>query len=104
MWWTCHRRGYFGAEIRINLGKRGDDSAHQVKDQKAKRAHLIFDIVPKDPEIQHIPEKMQPSAVKENRREERHDHPEIRMLRCIDVHLGGTHSEHSDEFPEPFSK
>ena len=48
-------------------------AAQEIEDQEPEMAHSILDVIPEDPEIEHIPAQMQPPAVQEHRREDRED-------------------------------
>lgn len=53
-------------KVRIDLREGCDDSAKKVEEEKADRSHPLFDIVAKNPEIEHIPNNMEPSSVEEH--------------------------------------
>jgi hypothetical protein len=59
----------FGGEH--ELQRAGDDAADEVEDEEAHLPQTILDVVAEHPEEQHVPEDVQPSAVKEHRREHR---------------------------------
>jgi hypothetical protein len=58
----------------------GGHAAEEIEEKIAEMAQTVLDIVTEDPETPHIPEKMQPTPVKEHVGEERD-----RALRQRDV-------------------
>ena len=48
------------------MGEPGDEPAHQIEDQVGDRAHAIFDVVPEDPEEQHVAADVEPAPVQEH--------------------------------------
>src|SRR4051794_27897833 len=57
-----------------NLGRGCGHAARQVKDEKQRPPHAVLDVVAEDPEIEHVPEQVEPAAVQEHAR----DHAEHR--------------------------
>jgi 4-nitrophenyl phosphatase len=62
---------------RVEVGgdedERRDDAADEVEDQEAYSAESIFDVVPEDPEEQHVESQVEDVRVHEHRREKRDD-------------------------------
>ena len=50
------------------LGKHCRHAANQIKDNKAAMSHDVFNVVAKDPQVQHVAAQMHESAVQEHRR------------------------------------
>lgn len=51
-----------------DLGEASSEAADQVKEEKAEMAQGIFDVVAEDPEIEHVSEEVQESAMEEHGR------------------------------------
>src|SRR5947209_16298786 len=47
------------------------EADEEIEDDVPKMAHCILDIVPEDPEEEHVAADMQPATVQEHRRDER---------------------------------
>ena len=48
--------GNGGARAREDLGESGKKTADQVEKEKAEMAQGVFDVIPEDPQIEHVPE------------------------------------------------
>ena len=48
-----------------DLGESGGDAPHQVERQEPRPPEPVLDVVPEDPQEQHVPEQVQPAAVEE---------------------------------------
>ena len=57
--------------IRQRLRKHGRDSTNQIKDNKPAVPHGIFDVVAKNPQVQHVAAQVHESAVQKHRRKRR---------------------------------
>ena len=62
-----HRRRRGGVDH--ILGQRRRDAAQNIEDHEAHRPHRIFDIVAKNPQIQHVATDMHPAAMKKHGRD-----------------------------------
>ena len=56
-----------------SLPDGGDDTAEEVEEQERQTAEGVFDVIAEDPEVQHVPEHVQPAAVQELMRDEGHE-------------------------------
>ena len=56
-----------GVGRRERLTERSRNAAQQVEREEASVAHAVFDVVPEDPEIEHVPCDVQEAAVKKHR-------------------------------------
>ena len=68
-------------ELRVDddLGERRRDTADEVEQQERDRAEPILDVVPEDPQEEHVAEQVQPAAVQEHARE----HPDRRLAEVV---------------------
>ena len=49
----------------------GEDPACEVEQRVFRMPHDVFDIVPEDPEVQHIADEVHPSTVEKHARDQR---------------------------------
>jgi hypothetical protein len=62
------RKNNYRVGIKANLGQGRAGTDEKVKYQVPSMSHSVFHIIPKNPQVKHIPEKMHPAAVKEHGR------------------------------------
>ena len=55
-----------GIRIGKNLGRPCGEPANQIKEKEAEMTESIFYVVPKNPQIKHVAEKVQESAMKKH--------------------------------------
>lgn len=53
------------------MAQGGEDPAREVKQGVFRVPHDVFDVIPEDPEVQHIADEVHPAAVEEHAREQR---------------------------------
>ncbi len=69
------------------MGEGCNETAEKIEDEKSKMTHRVLHIIPEDPEIEHIPEYVQPSTV------EKHGSKESRKSVGIPFHQ--PHGDHT---------
>ena len=62
---------------RDELERRGREAAQEVEEEEAAAPDPVLDVVPEDPQEEHVPEHVRPPAVHEDRREEREEHRHV---------------------------
>ena len=62
--------------VQQDLAGSGEDAGEHVEEQVQRPAEAVLDVVPEDPQEQHVEAEVQPSAVQEHRR----DHREVDVL------------------------
>ena len=62
--------GNGGGGVGQNLGQSGKEAANQVKKEEAQMAQRIFDVVPEDPQVEHVSEEVEESAMEEHGRQQ----------------------------------
>ena len=63
------------------MAQGGENSACEVERDVFGMSHDVFDVVPEDPEVQHIPNEMHPASV------EKHARDQCRVGGNSDTHL-----------------
>ena len=67
------------------LRERRGDAAEQIEQQEAGVPQAILDVVAEDPEVEHVPDEVQPAAVQEHRRQ--HSQPsELGRYDAVQIH------------------
>jgi len=57
-------------ECHEGLGERGRIPGGEVEDEEPQAAHHVLDVVPEDPEKQHVSKDVEPGRVQEHARED----------------------------------
>src|SRR5439155_9394202 len=68
-----------GLGLDESLTDRGDDPTKDVEDQVGSTPQAILDVIAEDPEIDHVPDDVQPAAVQEHVGDEWHEGGEREM-------------------------
>ena len=43
-----------GGRVRQRMAQRGENPGHEVKNDKFRMTHDVFDVVPENPQVQHV--------------------------------------------------
>ena len=65
--------GHRGLGVGKHLGQTGAQPREQIKDHESKMTQSVFDIVPENPQIQHVSDQMQKAPMEEHGRKEGQD-------------------------------
>jgi hypothetical protein len=99
-----HEGVAMGGDGREHVGQGREYSAGEIEEQVAQATQLVLEVVPEDPEVEHVAEKVREAAVHEHRYQQRQVHgagsgPEARLLERLAAGLILDHARGRHDVP-----